>query len=93
MKMQVFSILDKAVGAYLQPFFCRAKGEALRSFIDAVGDEKGDFCKHPDDYVLFWVSEFDTESGIFLAMEPQRLLSAREAVTVSSAVAREMQRE
>lgn len=75
----LFSVRDKAVGAFLQPFFSRSKGEALRSFTEAVNDEKSMFHKHETDYTLFYLGEFDDVSGLFATSEPERLLTAMEA--------------
>ncbi|AXH77027.1 MAG: nonstructural protein [Microviridae sp.] len=78
MELGVYSVLDKAVGAYLRPFYVRTKSEAIRSFAEACGDEKSEFCKHPDDYVLYSHGVFDDNSGIFSCGEPERVISARE---------------
>lgn len=83
MKLVVFSVLDKAVGAFLQPFFSRSKGEAIRSFTDAAGRPDEPFMKHPDDFVLYFIGEFDDSSGLFLPNEPQRVMSARECMSSS----------
>lgn len=79
MKMLVYTVFDRAVGAFLQPFFVRAPGEALRSFVDAVNDPKSQFYNHLLDYTLCKVGEFDDNSGMFVAVEPERVLSAVEA--------------
>lgn len=78
MIMQIFSVLDKAASAFLPPFYSRTKGEALRSFGDALTDEKHAFTTHPDDYVLYRLGEFDDNSGIMACGEPERIVSARE---------------
>jgi hypothetical protein len=80
MKMQVFSVYDKAVQAYLQPFFSRSKGEALRSFTEAVNDEKTQFHKHAADYMLVFIGEFEDSSGIFDTADPCRIISALECL-------------
>jgi hypothetical protein len=82
MILQVFSVFDKAVGAHLQPFFCRSKGDALRSFGDACNDEKHQFYQHGMDYMLVFLGEFDDVSGLFKCGEPSRLLSALEVKLV-----------
>lgn len=81
MKLHVFSVLDKAVGAFLQPFYARSKGEALRSFTEACHDEKSLFAKHGTDYLLMYLGEFDDVTGLFTTGEPERLLGAFEAVS------------
>ena len=80
MKVQIFSVYDKAVQAFIKPFYCRSKGEAVRSFMEACGDEKMDFSKHASDYVMFYLGEFDDISGIFTPVEPQRVISALECL-------------
>lgn len=83
MKLQVYTILDSAVGAFLQPFFCRTKGEAVRSFSDAVNDEKSTFNKHVMDYTLFALAEFDDASGAFTSLPaPERVIGALEVLSV-----------
>jgi hypothetical protein len=78
MRLQVFSVFDKAVGAYLQPFFSRAKGEAVRSFADACNKSDHQFAQHGLDYVLMYMGEFDDVSGVFVCGEPTRIIGALE---------------
>lgn len=80
MKLLVFSVYDKAVGAYLQPFFCRSKGEALRSFADACNDEKNNFNKHASDFLLVSLGEYDDAAGTFECVDPVRVISAVECL-------------
>lgn len=63
MTWKVFSVYDSKVEAYLQPFFQRSRGEALRNFIAAVNDPQTMFNKHPEDYTLFEIGEFSEEKG------------------------------
>ncbi|WNK12678.1 MAG: nonstructural protein [Microvirus sp.] len=78
MKLKVYSVHDKAVNAYMQPFYCRSKGEAIRSFTEACSDGKSNFCKYPLDYLLVELGEFDDSSGLFESREPMRIVSATE---------------
>ncbi|AKI26924.1 DNA binding protein VP5 [Gokushovirinae Fen672_31] len=78
MRLGIYSVLDKAVGAYLRPFYTRSKMEAIRSFSDAVADEKSDFGKHAEDFVMMYHGEFDDNSGVFYPVDPQRVISAIE---------------
>ena len=64
MRLQIFCIQDEAVGVFHQPMCFRSKGEAVRMFSDATGDEKSQIHEHPQDYVLWHVGEFDDETGI-----------------------------
>lgn len=80
MKLQIFAVLDQAVNAFLPPFHSRAKGEAIRSFSDAVNDKEHQFFRHSTDYILFHLGEFDDGSGMFSTAEPVRVVSARECL-------------
>lgn len=62
-KFIVCSVRDDAVNAFMQPFFARSKNEARRSFGDAVADPKMEFGKHPKDYALVCLGEWD-DAGI-----------------------------
>lgn len=81
MKLLAFSVRDEAVGAFLQPMFFRAKGEAIRAFADAVGNPEHQFAKHLNDYVFYFVGEFDDQAGRFVVAEPVRVLGAFECAS------------
>lgn len=57
--LKVFSVRDVKVEAYLPPFTMRSKGEALRGFADAVSSKDSALGQHPEDFVLFYLGEFD----------------------------------
>lgn len=80
MRLQVFSVYDKAVGAFMQPFYVRSRGEALRSFTEAVNDEKSNFHRHTADFSLMFIGEFDDQSGLFDTADPSRVISAYECL-------------
>lgn len=65
MKLKVFSIFDVKAKVYSNPFFMPQSGQAMRAFGDLVVDEKSEVCRHPEDYSLFQVGEYDDNSGIF----------------------------
>ena len=80
MRIQLFTVFDKAVNAFLQPFYARSRGEAVRSFMETVNDPKSQINKHSADYVMYYLGEFDDGSGLFHGVEPQRILSATECL-------------
>lgn len=90
MKLEVYSVYDKAVKAYLRPFYARSRGEALRFFIDACKDQKHEFSSHAEDYVMFYHGVFDDNSGIFVCPSaPERVISALECVALEDRAPRE----
>jgi len=65
MKLLVFAVHDTKVNAFMPPFTMRSRGEAVRSFMDAVSDGQSSFCKHPEDFALWSLGEWDDGSGMF----------------------------
>lgn len=63
MKLQAFSIFDEKSGVFGLPFFTKNKGMALRSFSDLVKDQNTSIFRHPDDFKLYLIGDFDDVSG------------------------------
>jgi len=65
MLVQIFAIYDSKAESYLQPFFSQTRGSAIRAFTDSVNDTTGEsqFAKHPEDYTLFHLGEFDDQNA------------------------------
>ena len=70
MRSKLFSIHDVKAGAYLPPFWLPTIEMARRSFADCVNMETHAFAKHPEDYTLFHVGDFDDETGRLEPVEP-----------------------
>jgi hypothetical protein len=65
MKYKIFAIFDSKVGAFTLPSFCQTTSQAIRGFSDLVKDSGHAFSKHPADYTLFELGEYEDESGSF----------------------------
>lgn len=64
--MNIYSIKDLTAKYYMQPFYGRNHGEAIRSFTNAVNDASNPnnlLAKHPSDFALYAIGEFDEISG------------------------------
>ena len=83
MKLVVFSIYDKAVGAYMRPFFMQSEGQALRAFMDDVVSAESVVAKHPEDYALFRIGTWTDDLGALEAEEPRCIARAHELVAKS----------
>lgn len=77
-KLIVCTVRDTAVQAFMPPFFSRHMGEAMRSFGDLVRDPQSNVSRHPTDFHLYLLGEYDDVTGIFTTSEPQRMASAQE---------------
>lgn len=62
-KLLCFSVYDSKVQLYAQPFFMRSRGEALRGFTDVANDSSTSICRHPQDFALMELGEYDESTG------------------------------
>jgi len=88
MKMVICAVYDQAVKAYMQPFFQRTEGEAIRSFIDAVNANDSHFSKHPQDFVLMKLGSYEDSNGEFYCgtTGPSPLMTAQNALNMREGV-------
>lgn len=63
MKYSMFSIFDVKARTYSQPHSSANVATALREVAAAMQNPDHPFSRFPDDYALFYVGEFDDESG------------------------------
>lgn len=77
MRIFVFAVRDSAIGAFMNPFYASALGQAERNFRDAVNDSKSPLYKHPEDYELFQLGTFDDGTGLFEVGVPSSVCTAK----------------
>ena len=74
---KVFSIRDTKSETFHSPFYAPTHGEAERTFRTAVNDEKTMLHKYPEDFDLYFVGEWDQNSGKMTTMDtPQHIVKA-----------------
>lgn len=75
MRYKVLAIRDRAIDSYGQPFFSASVGGAVRSFSDELNRvaENNQLNKHPDDFDLFLLGEFDDQTGEFDTTRPAQV--------------------
>lgn len=80
MLLKVYSVRDKAVEAFMPPFYERAHSAARRAFEQACLDPNHQFAKNKDDFDLFYMGEFDDQVGAFVVGPhmPERIASGLE---------------
>ncbi len=82
MLMQIYSIYDTAVGAYMRPFFSQADGDATRMFSDLCMDAEHPVGRHPEDYSLFRLGGFNDQDGKVIGDGPECLSTALEMIAL-----------
>jgi hypothetical protein len=82
-KLKVFTIRDDKLEQYNQPFFVPTIGAAERDFTDHANNNDSPLFKHPEDYTLFLLGEYDQETGkIEQEPTPKPLMKAIEVKDV-----------
>lgn len=70
MKKVYYSVYDTAAKLYSQPFLEVTDGTAVRAIQDLVINSKDHaFAKHPKDFSLHKLGEFDDETGVISGQE------------------------
>jgi hypothetical protein len=67
--LKMFTIRDAKAEVFNTPFFQKTHGEAERSFRSACQDEKTNIFKYPEDFDLYYLGEYDDQTGKFKPMD------------------------
>lgn len=70
MKFKLFAIYDDKVQAYTVPFAKPTVGSGIRTFDDLVNNPESDIGRHPEDYTLFLIGEYDDQTAQVTMKEP-----------------------
>ena len=77
MILKMFSIRDQKAEVFNQPWFAKTHGEAERNFRQLVKDPKSMVSQFPEDYSLYYIGQYDDQTGsVETLAEPQHLLKA-----------------
>lgn len=89
MLMQVFTVFDRKAKIYMPPFCFRTRSEAVRAFSESCRDSGHMFCKHPEDFALYSIGDYDDQTGEMLALKngPEIVIYAQGAYTPAARVA------
>lgn len=78
MKINIYSIKDNVAG-FLQPTYSLYETQALRDFSYAC-NQPGLMNFKPEDYSLWYVGSFDTETGEVESIVPKLIIHGSEVV-------------
>ncbi len=71
----MYAIFDKKAACYATPFFAPRDAVAHRLFGDLINDDRSTVNKHPDDYSLDCIGEFDDGDGKVQSSKPQSIVN------------------
>lgn len=72
---QIFAIRDAKIESFSQPFLAPTKGYGVRMFGDEVARDGSDLKKHPDDFGLYHLGQFDDQTGQYTNNVQPELIS------------------
>jgi len=74
-----YAIYDSKAQHYGQLFPSQTHGAAERLFSDSVNKPDSPHNAHPDDYSLYYIGEYDDDSGRFLTQDmPLKLVHGKQ---------------
>lgn len=78
-ELQAYAIKDIKSGLFSNnPFFLQSNGLAIRSFATACEDEKTDFNKYPEDFSLYHIGTYDSQTAELNKTTPSQIANASE---------------
>lgn len=82
MKSKMFAIFDKKALAFMMPFCMQNNMLAIRAFSDLATTSDHPINKHPEDYSLYYVGEFDDANGQVGVVDPVSIFTGLDALRV-----------
>ena len=77
MKHQLLSIRDSKADYYNQVITLKTVEEGVRAFGELVTDQRSMISKHPEDFDLYHLGEFDDQTGLIVTWDaPKHVMKA-----------------
>lgn len=76
MKNSVYSIMDVKAAVFGRPFVQLNNAVAMRTFSDLAKDAQSEISRHPEDFKLFRLGEFDDNSGVLSPVAQPEFLAS-----------------
>lgn len=88
MKLTVCAVKDSQIGVFMTPFFVQSTGQAIRSFSDEVNRPAEDniMYKHPNDFGLYHLGSWESDTGVFELLPREDLLMAGQSCRIDASV-------
>jgi hypothetical protein len=65
----VYSVYDEKVKTFGNPFYKPTNPAAIRDFADLAKDQNTTVGRHPEDYTLYQIGEYDDQTGLMTPYE------------------------
>lgn len=70
MMLKAYAFFDMKIGIYSSPFFVLHEGQAIRTAQELSSDLQTTIGRHPADYSLHLVGEFNDNTGVLSGVGP-----------------------
>lgn len=84
MKVIGYAIYDTKAEFFQRPFFAQTDGLALRAVVDEGLRRGSELSKHPSDYIVFAIGEFDDASGTLNGFTPRNLGLVKQLISINN---------
>lgn len=86
MKYVVCAIYDRIAQIHGVPVYNNSKGSMVRGFADTINrpDENNQLYKHPDDYDLYYLGEYDDAHATHELIDKPELLARGASVKITN---------
>lgn len=71
--LKVFALLDMKAGFFQVPFFMPSVGQAVRAVSDMAADQQTIIGRHPGDFELYQLGDWDDATAAFTPTPPQHI--------------------
>lgn len=86
----MFSIFDTKAAVFGTPFFMPREGMAIRALQDLVNDGQSMVNKHPEDFSLYHIGDFEDETASFDSVKPRNLVTASALIKYPSLLGKDL---
>lgn len=80
MKINIYTIFDSVSKTYNKPFYQSNDDTACRAFTNAINDSESQLSLNPSDFTLYYLAEFDDESGEIHVAKQSKIAHGPEVV-------------
>lgn len=80
--MKMYTIFDHKAKCYTRPFFCLNDEIAHRTCVDLISDSSNEFARHPQDFSIFSIGDFDDSTGCTSPTNPACLFNLNELTAI-----------
>jgi len=74
MIIKMFSLYDSKAECFGPPFFIETTGQAVRALMDYVNNPETMVSRHPEDFVMYEIGEYDNQKGEVINKNPHVLV-------------------